>query len=359
MKNRVYLLTVFVESLRRSMNISQQNLADIYEDSLNSEIEKLSSELCLHLEKITHSGESNITGPKLKALFRAKSLKLKIKLHEKLSNALDEVQQSTKYTLSKAEAERYIYSIRKLVKDVLEPDSAKAASSHGGTDRRTVNEKLKSHNKPEIYALKFILTRCLAPRMVAKSNISYVKEELLASELNIAKYLFSYSESSNGERFPLLELNCINSVIKTFLQTKRKIFSRDTREADRLKACNGLLEKVTEMLIDIGQLPISLFIGEEDEDDMKQYSIILASKAKDNLFVLLEEQDAKQAWNDITCLVYSITNKAITLTNEKIKVKKEIPLSKEAICEVVFFYLLYTSPPIIETLNRYQDSHNA
>lgn len=352
---KVYLVTVFVESLRRSLNISQQDLSNVYEYALDSELNELSTKLQQELKSIVRAGDENRIGPKMKALFRANVVKQKIKLHEKLTDALNEIQNPSSYYLSDSEAERYIYSIKKIVKDVVEPTTTKAASAHGGTGRKTVSDKLKLQAKPDVYALKFILTRCLSTSMVKRYNIHYVKTELLSNRENIINRLFCYSETSKKEQFPLIEMSYVDHVIDVILQAKREVFSTEKQEDVRLAACNELLTNVSDLLIEIGQLPISCFVGQHDEDELRHYGIVLAGKAKDNLYVLLDEQDAKEVWNEIGSTVYSITTEAISITNEKFMRDEDFSGSKEEIAEVIFFYLLYSTPLISNSIKRFID----
>lgn len=357
MEGNVYLFTVFIENLRRCISYTQQDLSNDYETVLTSEIETLQEEVCSKLKDITNSTNANIIGAKTKALFRALPVKKKIRLHELLANALDELNGSNGYSLSKSEFERYSYCISKYVNQVVNPDTAGAASSRGGTERRTVSDLLKPQRKPNEYALKFILTRCFAPKMIQKVNLSYIKENLFSSRHSIKTSLFCFGLSSRDCCSVISDTPQIDEVINTILQEKRKLFATNEpltpnkRKEQQLEACRNLFLDIADKLLEVGQVPISLFTIIDDSEDIETYSIYIAQKAKTNLEVLVGKQAVEAVWNEIACTVYNLSLEVADLAESRLN--ESINLCADEITDILFYYRFYTTPEILGPISKY------
>lgn len=359
--SNVYLLTLFVENLRRSLGISQQELAGKYEDILNSEIKELSNSLCSSLVSISNKDSKNLIGPQTKALFRTLP-KRKIKLHQLLANAVEETKGSKDYVLSQSESEKCCKKLREHITCVVEPTTAGAASSNGGTELRSVREILNTHKKPNQYALKFLLSKCFAPLIVDKRYSTIIKKNLLYSKSVLVKSFFSYSKSAKQERYPLIDTMPIAQVLETILQAKKDLLSQEkpvlnnVQTDKQIQIFRSLLMNAADMLIDIECLPVSTFIeGESNEADDIEYSIPLGAKAKQNFYILVGEKNAKLAWNEISSEVFQITKQAIILSNDQINAPSIETYGYNTMVEVFFFYLFYTSPVIANAISRYKE----
>lgn len=361
MSDKIFLLPLFVESIRRSINLTQEKLALAYDNELNFDINVLSGQLCSCLKGLVGSDDRILLGPKVKVLTKQLP-KTKIVLHQCLTEAISELEPPNEYSLTKIEAEAMCNKLISHIKEVLNPLSSGAGSSSGGTDTRTVKNLLKPKSKPKAYALKFMLTKCIAPLMVNKDNASYVRDVLFSSKTTINETFFSYSKRSNGTRYHLENNSFLNSVIEEILQEKIELFSNgENLKGNELKhkqqkAYQDLFIKISDRLLDIGHIPESLYLNSDEQTTNnevgEQYSIKLGRKAKQALYILLGPEDAIYVWNDISSLVYKLSCFSINQADLRKEDIQNGSVSEEEIVETTFFYLFFTLPQVMKAMEK-------
>lgn len=362
---KVYPLPLFVESLRRSMGVTQQELSDQYDEELNKEISSFASQVDKQLHEL--SNERTKLGPKAKALFRAPS-KRKIGLYVQLRDASDELKQSD-YSISTTELKEYCEKLQNHINEVTMPDSAGIDTSNGGIEVRTIRAILNLCKEPHEEELSFILLNCFPQIMTKAKYANFTRRDLWRNKRNVVRCFFSYSKKGTGPRYILEDTSSINSIIEYIWSQKDNLLFADKRlsaedqQKQKIHRFREVFKKITDMLMDVDLLPISSFsvpseVFEQDtQQNQNEYlQIWLGERAKHDLEILLDTTQIHYAWNDISSVVYDITKQTIMMTDRQLEENPDKTENKNDLLISFFYYLLYSEQLIRDTIARYRNS---
>lgn len=364
---RVYPLPLFVESLRRSMGVTQQELSYLYDSELNKAISALTEKVDEQLHKISNNNNRTKLGPKTKGLFNAPSRR-KLDLYVQLRDTLDELEHLDCF-ISSAELEKCCKTLHDHIDGVTTPEAVGVGAANGGTEVRTIRMILNPFEEKHEEALKFILLNCFPLIMTETQRSNYIKRVLLLNKRNVLKCFFSYSENGKAPRYTLKDTGNINSIIEYIWSEKENLLYTDGKlsvEAQRdrkIDVFRKVFTGIIDMLIDVDLFPISSFCVKEEyvqqharQSVKENPQIWLGERTKHDLGILLGATQMQYAWKDISSAVYDITKQAIMMTDRYFEDNPDLTEDKDDLLKSFFYYLLYSTQLIRETIARYRNS---
>ena len=364
---KVYPLPLFVESLRRSVDVTQQELSYLYDTELNKAISALTVKVDEQLHKISNNNNRTKLGPKTKGLFHAPSRR-KIDLYVQLRDTLGELEQSDCF-ISAAELEKCCETLHNHIKEVITPEAVGVGAANGGTEVRTIRMILNPFEEKYEEALKFILLNCFPLIMTETKRSNYIKRVLLLNKRNIVMCFFSYSKNGKAPRHTLKDTGSINSIIEYIWSEKENLLFTDGKlsvegQRDRkIDVFRNVFTGIINMLSDVDLIPISSFCVKEErveqharQSEKEDPQIWLGERAKYDLEILLDTTQMHYAWNDISSVVYDITKQAIIMTDRHLEENPDLTKDKNDLLISFFYYLFYSTQLIRDTIARYRNS---